>query len=326
MAKVLVLGGAGYVGSAACALLVDRGHRVWVLDDLSTGHSELLLGEGFTRAQVGDAAALTALLKEQRFDCVMHFAARSIVPESFQKRELYWENNVEQTKRLVECLLRVGPRRIIFSSTAAVYGTGAPDLIPEDAPKAPDSPYGETKLAAEKLLQEAATRGLQSIALRYFNAAGAEPGLRVGEWHSPETHLIPRLVAAGLEGRAAQVFGRDYPTPDGTCVRDYIHVSDLAEAHLAAMERLMSSSREFEALNLGSGTGYSVLQVIDSCGKALGHPLQMEEAPRRSGDPPRLVADVSAARTALGFKARRGMDEIVASALAWERKRREAFL
>lgn len=328
MAKVLVAGGAGYVGSAACAWLIDRGHEVWVLDDLSTGHRELVLTPRFVQARVGDVSVVRPFLQRERFDCVMHFAAKSLVAESVREPALYFENNVEQTRLLLDMMLEAGTRCFVFSSTAAIFGDPGDQVIDEELPKKPINPYGETKLEAERLLQRLASeKGLRAIALRYFNAAGAEPGLRAGECHEPESHLIPNILKAAAEGRAVQLFGRDYPTPDGTCVRDYVHVSDLAAAHEAAMSRLLADGDgkgSFEAFNLGSEQGFSVREVIAACEKALGRKIAVEEHPRRPGDPSRLVASSRRAREQLGFRVSPdSLQRIVASAWAWETKRRE---
>jgi len=245
MAKVLVTGGAGYVGSAASAWLIDHGHDVWVVDDLSTGHRELALGRGFTQARIGDSDTLVALLTRERFDCVMHFCAFALVGESVEKPQKYFENNVLQTRALLDALVQTAdkgkPPKFIFSSTCAIFGDPGDAAISESSPKKPMNPYGESKLEAERIMAEyARDRGLQAIALRYFNAAGAEPKLRVGEWHSPESHLIPNVLEAAATGRPMELYGNDYRTPDGTCVRDYVHVWDLAAAHAAAMDRLIA--------------------------------------------------------------------------------------
>lgn len=328
MAKVLVVGGAGYVGSAACAWLMSRGHEVWVLDDLSTGHRELVLPsrDRFTLARAGDKEAVTELLRRERMECVMHFAAKSIVSESVLKPELYVENNIDQTRRLLEAMLDAGVKRFIFSSTCAVFGNPGNQNIHEDLPKNPINPYGETKLEVEKMLARFAdVHGLQSVALRYFNAAGAEEGLRVGEWHQPETHLIPNVLGAALAERPIQVFGKDYPTPDGTCVRDYVHVSDLAAAHEAAMLRLLgrnATQGSFEAFNLGSEKGFSVLEVIQACERVVGKKLKVEIKDPRPGDPPRLVADSKRARTELGFSVMPdALETIIETAWSWEKKK-----
>ncbi|MBC7692366.1 MAG: UDP-glucose 4-epimerase GalE [Methylotenera sp.] len=332
MAKVLVVGGAGYVGSACSAWLLDQGHRVWVLDDLSTGHRSALLGEGFTHARAGDSAAVRALFSREKFDCVMHFAARSLVGESVLKPQEYFENNVTQTALLLDEMIRAGIRRFIFSSTCAIFGNPGNQKISEHLPKAPMSPYGETKLNAEALLADCAkNQGLHAVALRYFNASGAEAQLRVGEKHDPETHLIPNVLKAVLEDRPVSVFGNDYPTPDGTCVRDYIYVSDLAAAHEAAMKRILARPAQdpknglFEVFNLGSESGYSVLEIIQTCEKVTGKKIKITHVERRPGDPPRLVADSALARRELGFKVRAdSLNQIISTAWDWEQKKKDS--
>ena len=332
MAKVLVVGGAGYVGSATCAHLLDNGHFVWVLDDLSTGHRELALGHGFTLARAGDRERVSSLLKKHSFDCVMHFAAKSLVAESVLKPQEYFENNVEQTRILLETMLESQVQRFVFSSTCAIFGDvtvanpNAEFKIHEKLPKSPVNPYGETKLAVENMLENLAiSRGLQAVALRYFNAAGAESKNRVGEWHNPETHLIPNILSAAINHKAIKVFGTDYPTSDGTCVRDYVHVTDLAQAHVSAMDRLCRKPKSevcFEAFNLGSEHGYSVKEVVEKAAEVLGRAIQIEKQPRRAGDPPRLVADSTLAKRELGFSPQaHSLDEIIATAWKWEQKK-----
>ncbi len=328
MRKILVVGGAGYVGSTSCAWLLDQGHCVWVLDDLSTGHRSLVLGYGFVEARAGDTPTVEALLKREKFDAVMHFAAKSLVGESVEKPDLYHENNVEQTRLLLEAMLSAGVHDFVFSSTCAVFGEVTTPRIHEELPKKPKNPYGETKLAVENMLASFAARGLRSVALRYFNAAGAEPLHRVGEWHEPETHLIPRVLRNTALGRAAEVFGTDYPTRDGTCVRDYIHVWDLAAAHEAAMNRILSAKAKnpdqgfFEAFNLGSENGFSVHEVIRECEKVTGLSIKRMDRPRRPGDPAELVADSTLARKTLGFRPKNStLPETVSSAWEWEKKR-----
>jgi UDP-glucose 4-epimerase len=335
MAKVLVVGGAGYVGGTACAWLLDRGHEVWVLDDFSTGHRQLIdrlkkAGSqgisGFVEARAGDAAVVAPFLARERFDCVMHFAAFASVAESVAQPDLYFENNVVQTRSLLESMLAAGTRRFIFSSTCAIFGDPGPTVerLHENLPKSPVNPYGATKLEVENTLAELSrSRGLQAVALRYFNAAGAEPQGRVGEWHEPETHLIPRILKAALKNEPVEIYGTDYPTPDGTAVRDYVHVSDLAQAHEAAMLRLMEHASEpkgrFEAYNLGSASGYSVKQMIEACERAIGRKLKKVERPRRAGDPPSLIGDSTLAQKVLGFKpSADSLDRIFASAWKWE--------
>ncbi len=336
--KILVVGGAGYVGSAACAYLIDQGCKVWVLDDLSEGHRELLLGEGFTHARAGDRSKVLPLLKEGKFDCVMHFAAKALVSESVKYPARYFENNVDQTRSLLEMMIETGTRNFIFSSTCATFGDPGETPMNEECPQNPINPYGQSKLQAEGLLRDfAARKGLRAIALRYFNAAGAEPGCRVGEWHDPETHLIPRIFRAAHKKGAVEIFGTDYATPDGTCLRDYVHISDLAAAHTAAMSRILGRGPEspgsFEAFNLGSENGYSVRDVIRAFEEVSGQKIAVIERPRRAGDPPKLVAQSALARLELGFKitgTQTGdptapLKHILSSAWAWETKRRSTM-
>ncbi|MGK5082720.1 UDP-glucose 4-epimerase GalE [Bdellovibrionota bacterium FG-1] len=328
MAKVLVIGGAGYVGGTVCAWLLDQGHSVWVLDDYSTGHREWtarLPGvQAFIDARVGDRQVVQALLERERFDCVMHFAGKAIVAESVVSPRVYYENNVNQTKELMEAMLSAGVRRLIFSSSCAVFGDPGPTVerMGEGLPKNPMNPYGATKLEVERMLEEyARDRGLQAIALRYFNAAGADFKGRVGEWHDPETHLIPLMLKAALAEKEIEVFGTDYPTPDGTAIRDYVHVWDLAEAHGAAMKRLLSLGEAgcFEVYHLGSERGYSVLEMVRACEQAIGKKIRFKACSRRSGDPARLVADASRAREVLGFRPMDGaLERIFSSAWNWE--------
>lgn len=322
MANVLVVGGAGYVGSATCAWLMDHGHRVTVVDDLSTGYRELVLGHVFVRARAGDRTEIAKVLRDGAFDCAMHFAARSLIGECFAKRDEYFENNVDQTKILLDLLLNAGVSRFLFSSTCAIFGDVGGRDIAEDAPFGPANPYAETKLAVERHLQSLAPSGLNSIALRYFNAAGTEPQLRVGERHSPETHLIPLVLKAARAGREVKIFGDDYPTPDGTCIRDYIHVWDLAHAHEAAMNRLLAANSggggQYEAFNLGSESGYSVRDVVRMVEEVTGLKIRTQVEARRAGDVARLVANAAKAKRELGFNSRFGLREIVSSAWQWE--------
>ena len=322
--NILVIGGAGYVGSSVCAHLLDQKHRVWVLDELSTGRRELLLPglAGFTEGRLGDRGLLEALFRKEKFDGVMHFAARALVGESFRKPEEYYENNVMQTETLLEVMAEVGVKRLVFSSTCAIFGDPGEIAIDESLPKNPINPYGKTKLQAERLIESfAKDRGIQAIALRYFNAAGADLKGRVGEWHEPETHLIPRILRSIRQDRAVEIYGLDYPTSDGTCVRDYVHVSDLAQAHESALERLRSMPEGrglFEAYNLGSEQGYSVIEIIEACATETGKDVRVVEKPPRPGDPPRLVADSRLASARLGFKPKQNLESIVRSAWAWE--------
>ncbi len=336
--RVLVTGGAGYVGSVSVEALVAAGHDVVVLDDLSKGHREAVApGARLVVGSYGDAGLVRALLAEAPVDAVLHCAARSLVGESVVDPALYYRENVVGGVTLLEALREAGVRRLVFSSTAAVYGTPAGVPIREDAVLAPINPYGETKRAFEGALRwYAAAYGLRSVSLRYFNVAGASA--RNGEVHEPETHLVPSVLAA-VEGRGeVTVFGTDYPTADGTCIRDYIHVEDLALAHLLALEATAPGdartagapvgdggapgSRDAAAiaLNLGNGGGFSVREVLAAVAAATGRPVPHQIGPRRAGDPPALVAEASRARAVLGWEAtHRNLAEIVASAWAWRR-------
>ncbi len=327
-------GGAGYIGSATSLWLLDRGHRVWVLDNLSTGHLEHTVGEGLTVCDLGNQTTVRTLLENESFDCVMHFAAKSLVAESVAHPELYFENNLEQTRRLLEVLQELPEARrpvFVFSSTCAIFGDPGEAPIHETLACQPINPYGESKLAVERLLEALAhdpARPIRSVCLRYFNAAGAEPLLRSGEIHDPETHLIPNVLKAIQSGTPVSVFGTDYPTTDGTCVRDYIHVNDLAQAHEAAMlrahvDRLAGKPAGKEEFNLGSETGYSVREIIRACEQVTGSRADVQECPRRPGDPPRLVADSSRARVQLGFRAHHSLESIVRTAWQWRLKTAE---
>ena len=325
--RVLVTGGAGYVGSISVEALVAAGHEVTVLDDLSKGHrAAVVAGAHLIEGSYGDPAGLRALLAANPVDAVLHCAARSLVGESVADPALYYRENVAGGVTLLESLREAGVRRLVFSSTAAVYGV--PESIPirEDAALAPINPYGETKRTFEGALRwYAEAYGLRSISLRYFNVAGASE--RNGEVHEPETHLIPNVLAA-VEGRTElTVFGTDYPTPDGTCIRDYIHVEDLARAHLLALEATAPDDARTAgadgnaaalALNLGNGGGFSVREVLAAAESATGRPVPHRVGPRRAGDPPVLVADAGRAREVLGWQpAHPDLAEIVASAWAW---------
>ncbi|MBM7790871.1 UDP-glucose 4-epimerase GalE [Tenggerimyces flavus] len=313
--KVLVTGGAGYIGSIVGALLIKAGHDVTVLDDVSTGHAENVPdGATFVQGRIQDAANVL----DNSFDGVLHFAAKSLVGESVAKPDLYWRNNVAGTLDLLDALRKHGIKRIVFSSTAATYG--APETMPitETTPPQPTNPYGASKLAVDQMLTgEAAAYDLAAVSLRYFNVAGAFE--RYGEKHDPETHLIPNLleVAAGTR-ESAQLFGTDYPTPDGTAVRDYLHVVDLADAHLRALEA--AKPGQHLICNLGTGTGYSVREVLDAVRKVTGHPIPVVESPRRAGDPPSLVASNERAREVLGWVPERDLDAMVADAWAFRQK------
>jgi UDP-glucose 4-epimerase len=316
--KLLVTGGAGYVGSVCAARLVDAGNDVTVLDDLSTGHKDAVPdGARFVEADLADAA--DDVLAEG-FDGVLHFAAKSLVGESVQHPELYWDGNVVTTFRLLEAVRRHGTPRLVFSSTAATYGEPEQVPIREDAPTRPTNPYGASKLAIDHAISSySAAHGLAAVSLRYFNVAGAHG--RFGERHAVETHLIPLVlqVASGTR-EAVQVYGEDWPTPDGTCVRDYIHVDDLADAHLLALEHARPGRHAI--YNLGSGTGFSVREVVEACREVTGHPIPAHSAPRRAGDPAVLIASSEAAQNELGWRPRRtDLATIVGDAWRFARSR-----
>jgi len=308
--KVLVTGGAGYIGSVVTAQLLEAGHTVTVLDNLTTGVAEAVPeGARFVQADIKEAGGV---LGEGGYDAVMHFAAKSQVAESVAKPELYWDNNVTGTLRLLDAMREAGVRRIVFSSTAATYGVVGDEPITEDVPAVPINPYGQSKIAVDYALQgEAAAHGLAAISLRYFNVGGSYAGF--GERHDPETHLIPNVlrVAAGL-APSVSLYGTDYPTPDGTAIRDYLHVADLAEAHLLALDAVAPGTHRI--YNLGSGTGYSVNEVITTARQVTGHPIPVTELPRRAGDPPVLVASSARITADLGWKAHRSLPEIVTDA------------
>jgi UDP-glucose 4-epimerase len=310
--RVLVTGGAGYIGSHGARALAGSGHEVRIYDNLSTGHRELARGFELIEGSVGDSAALARAL--QGCDAVMHFAAHSLVGESVKNPRKYFENNVRDGLVLLNTCVGQGVRRFIFSSTAAVYGSPEKTPITEDAPKQPVNPYGFSKLAFEYALQSYDIGyGLRSMSLRYFNAAGADEAGDIGELHEPETHLIPAALRAalGLCPRL-EIFGDDYPTPDGTCIRDYIHVSDLADAHVRALEHLAQGGAS-NILNLGTGAGHTVKEVIETVERVIGRELPKVVTGRRAGDPTILLADPSRAEKLLGWKARRSLRDMVAS-------------
>ena len=316
MPKILVTGGAGYIGSITAHHLLERGFDVAVVDDLSRGHRENVEPERLHVLRLQDTDGMAALLKG--VDAVVHFAAYSAVGESMREPELYFSNNVGGTVSLLEAMARNGVRRLVFSSTAAVYGNPEKLPIPEDARIAPVNPYGESKAIVEKILRELDHyRGLRSVPLRYFNACGAEPGAGLGEAHNPETHLIPLLFKAVATGEPIQIFGDDYATPDGTCIRDYIHVSDLAAAHVAALDHLLAGGAS-AAFNVGTGAGLTVMEVLRAVEKITGKNVPHKIAPRREGDPTELVADSTKLRKTLGWEPRHsGIEEIVRDAWAY---------
>lgn len=309
--RVLVTGGAGYIGSHAARTLVGHGHDVLIYDDLSTGHRELAQGSSLVEANITDAAALTKALRG--VDAVMHFAAKSLIPESMRDPRKYFENNVCGGLVLLNSCVENGVKKFIFSSTAAVYGNPKETPITEDAPKQPLNPYGFSKLAFEGALQSYdSAYGLRFMSLRYFNAAGADEAGDIGELHEPETHLIPNALRAAVGHGELSIFGADYSTPDGTCIRDYIHVTDLAEAHVLALEYLDDNGAS-QFLNLGTGTGSTVHEVVSTVEEVVGRELPKRIVGRRDGDPPILLADPSRAERLLGWKAKLSLRDMVAS-------------
>ncbi len=310
--RVLVTGGAGYIGSHGARALSRRGHEVVILDDLSTGHRELAAGFDLMEGQVGDAALVKRALRG--VDGVMHFAARSLVGESVLNPRKYFENNVRDGLVLLNTCMELGVKNFIFSSTAAVYGNPREVPIVEDAPKDPINPYGRSKLSFEYAMQSYdVAYGLRFMSLRYFNAAGSDQDGEIGELHNPETHLIPAALQSALgASNELQIFGDDYDTPDGTCIRDYIHVEDLADAHVLALEYLAGGGSS-NILNLGAGQGHTVKQVVNTIERVIGRELNKRVVGRRPGDPPALLADPSRAEKLLGWKARRSLEEMVAS-------------
>jgi UDP-glucose 4-epimerase len=312
--RVLVTGGAGYIGSVIVARLAARGHDVVVYDDLFRGHRAAVpAGVALVRGDVRDTTAVRAALEDGGCEAVVHMAALAEVGESVAEPEWYRSVNEEGTASVVRAAEAAGADRLVFSSTAAVYGAPERTPIDEDDPLAPANPYGETKLAGERLLQEARSRGaLAATALRYFNACGADGAC--GEDHDPESHLIPLALRAARDGTPIRVFGDDYATPDGTCVRDYVHVADLADAHIAALEALPRVQGSF---NLGTGTGDSVRAVLDAVESVTGLTLVRETAPRRAGDPPVLVAGNRRAAEELGWRPRRSLTDAVRDAWTW---------
>ncbi|MFP6581434.1 MAG: UDP-glucose 4-epimerase GalE [Candidatus Hydrogenedentota bacterium] len=301
-ATILIVGGAGYIGSHTNALLSQQDYTTIVFDNLTTGHRELVQWGTFIEGDLGDENALRSLFRERSIDAVLHFAALAYVGESVNEPAKYYDNNVVRTINLLNIMREFDVKRIVFSSTCATYGK--PNYLPLDElhSQAPINPYGQTKLMVEKILSDySCAYGMDYVVLRYFNAAGADPGTRIGEWHDPETHLIPLVLNAAMDSKKPiRVFGTDYETKDGTCVRDYIHVSDLAEAHVRALEYLAAGG-SCSAFNLGSGQGYSVREVIDAAREVTGQEIPVTENARRAGDPPILVGSSEKARRVLGW-------------------------
>ncbi len=325
---VLVLGGAGYIGSHTVYALCEAGREVVVVDNLETGHQEAVHEKAaFYQGDISDTAFLHHVLRRESIDGVIHFAAYSIVAESMRNPLKYYENNVCKTKKMLEVLLESGVQDVVFSSTAAVYGEPNRVPISEQDPTEPTNPYGATKLAMEQMFRWVANTGnLRFVSLRYFNACGAHQDGKIGEAHPTETHLIPLLLQVANGKRdALAVFGCDYPTQDGTCVRDYIHVADLADAHILALDYLKDGGKS-DIFNLGNGVGFSVKEVIETARRVTGHAIPVQISERREGDPARLVASSQKAKNVLGWKPRyHQLEEMVETAWRWHRRHPEGY-
>jgi len=324
--RILVTGGAGYIGSVVVDQLLERGFQAVVLDDLSAGHRQAVArGAGFVQGGVGDRELVETLLEREHITAIIHLAAFALVAESVAQPRKYVTNNVTAARVLLEAAVRAKVRRFVFSSSCAVYGHPPRLPITEDTPQEPVNPYGETKRDFERLLADVGPRtGMGVVSLRYFNASGATE--RLGEDHDPETHLIPNVLAAALGRRAAlEVYGTDYPTADGTAVRDYVHVADIADAHLRALDVKLDGGSAV-AVNLGTGTGRSVREIVEAARRVTGRPVPTVERPRRPGDPPELVAAVGRAATVLGWRAlRSSLDEILESAWRWHQAHPDGY-
>ena len=324
--KVLITGGAGYIGSHVNKYLNKLGIETVVIDNLVNGHIEFVKWGKFYKLDLSNKEAVYEVLKKEKIKAVMHFAAFAYVGESVNEPAKYYLNNVYNTLNLLEVMLKNNIDIIVFSSTCAVYGNPKYIPIDENHPKDPISPYGKSKLSVEMVLEDfSQAYGIRYASLRYFNAAGADKEAEIGEWHEPETHLIPNIldVAFGVK-EYVEIFGTDYETEDGTCIRDFIHVEDLAKAHILALEYIMKKNENL-VLNLGVGRGYSVKQVIKVVEEVTGKKIKVKESPRRKGDPPVLVADPSRAKELLGWKPENGIYDIVESAWIWHKKLRTNF-
>ena len=326
MRRILVTGGAGYIGSVVVDQLLERGYTVVVLDDLSVGHRQAIArGASFVQGGVGNRALVESVLERERIEAIIHLAAFALVPESVAQPQKYVTNNVTAARVLLEAAGQAGIRRFVFSSSCAVYGHPKAIPITEDSPQKPVNPYGETKRDFERLLADAGPKqGMGVVSLRYFNACGATE--QRGEDHDPETHLIPNVLGAALGKRAAlEIYGTDYPTADGTAVRDYVHVTDIADAHLRALDVTLAGDAAV-AVNLGTGTGYSVRQVVEAARRVTGREVPTVERPRRPGDPPELVAAVGRATKLLGWRAAHSsLEEILSSAWRWHQAHPQGY-
>jgi UDP-glucose 4-epimerase len=320
--NILVCGGAGYIGSHMVKMLTEAGHQVTTFDNLSTGHREAVKWGKLVVGDLLDEPVLRQLFADNRFDAVMHFSAKSLVGESVVEPAGYYRNNVIGTLHLLDAMRAAGVKRFVFSSSAATFGNPESDRIDENHPQAPINPYGETKLMVERMLRDYADAfEFRSVSLRYFNAAGADPSGEIGESHHPETHLIPNVLKAALDPQQKlKVFGQDYPTPDGTCVRDYIHINDLCQAHLLALGYMDNRAGAF-GFNLGNGQGFSIMEIIQAAEQVTGQKIPFESCDRRPGDPPILVANAARAKKELGWQPQYvNITAILKTAWDWHRK------
>lgn len=323
MKNILVIGGAGYIGSHMVRMLAKQGYNPVVFDNLSKGHREAVANYPFELGDLGDKARLTEVFKKYGIEAVMHFAAFAEVGESVKEPSKYYHNNVAKVLDLLDALVENDIKYFVFSSTAATFGEPVRPKIDESHPQNPINPYGNTKLMVEKILADFDTAyNLKATALRYFNASGADDSGEIGESHNPETHLIPIVLQAAAGKRASiKMFGTDYPTPDGTCVRDYVHVNDLARAHILALEKMFKDNVS-ERFNLGSGNGFSVAEIVKEAKRITGIDFTVEKAPRRDGDPAVLVADSAKAERILGWKPQYNLTRIIETAWNWEQHRK----
>lgn len=323
MKNILIIGGAGYIGSHTVKMLAAKGYNPIVFDNLSKGHREAVYDYPFELGDLGDKEKLSAVFKKHNIEAVMHFAAFAEVGESVKEPSKYYHNNVAKVLNLLDAMVENNIHYFIFSSTAATFGEPINPKIDEKHPQLPINPYGNSKLMVEKMLHDFdVAYGLKATALRYFNASGADDSAEIGESHNPETHLIPLVLqAASGKRESIKIFGTDYPTPDGTCVRDYVHVNDLARAHILALEKMVKDNTS-ERFNLGSGTGFSVAQLIKEAKEITGIDFKVEVAPRRAGDPAVLVADSTKAEKILGWKPEYSLQKIIQTAWIWEKNRK----